>query len=328
MTNRHLIAALYKFTPLEDLPGLRDMLFARGEAAGICGSLLLAPGGINGTIAGPEAALRWFLAELTADERFAGISLKESWSDEPPFMRFKVRLKREIVSMGAPDVVSPETVGTYVKPEDWNALIADPEVAVIDTRNDYEVAIGQFARAIDPETTRFRDFPDWAQQWTADLGDNTNAEGRPPRPRAVAMYCTGGIRCEKATALMRSLGNPEVYHLDGGILSYLEKVPPEESLWQGQCFVFDERVSVGHGLEPGGLDFCRGCRRPITEADRTHSEFEDGVCCPACTSETTPQQREARRERHRQVALAEQRGARHLGANTPQATRPEKPGAA
>ena len=298
----HLIAALYKFAHLEDFAELRAPLIRNAERHGVRGMLLLAREGINGTLAGEEAGLRAFLDQLRADPRLADLTWKESWSTEPPFRKLRIRLKREIVSMGAADIVSTATVGDYVKPEDWNALISDPEVAVIDVRNDYETGIGGFEGAIDPQTRRFRDFPAWAAH------AQTRSKDKP-----VAMYCTGGIRCEKASAYMRSIGFERVYHLEGGILAYLEQVPQARSLWRGGCFVFDERVSVGHGLTPLAHDLCRGCRRPITAEDRAHPDFIDGVQCGACAAQTSEAQRRARRERLRQIALAERRGERHLG---------------
>lgn len=300
----HLIAALYKFATLEDFQSLQAPLRREAEALGVTGVLLLAREGVNGTIAGEEGRLRAFLDILRADPRLADLSWKESRSAEPPFRRLRVRLKKEIVSMGAPDIVSGETVGEYVRPQDWNALISRPGVAVIDVRNDYETEIGAFEGALDPKTRRFRDFPAWAEASEALEGAD-----------AVAMYCTGGIRCEKASAYLRSLGHERVYHLEGGILAYLEQVPEEESLWRGGCFVFDERVSVGHGLEPLEHGLCRGCRRPIAAEDRGHPDFIEGVQCGACAGETSEAQREARRERMRQIALAKARGERHLAGD-------------
>ena len=298
----HVIAALYKFAKLEDFEALQAPLRARGEALGITGILLLAREGLNGTIAGEERALAEFLDLLRADPRLSDLTWKESRSEQAPFRKLRVRLKKEIVSMGAADIVGPETVGEYVAPEDWNALISRPGVAVVDVRNDYEVAIGSFEGAIDPKTARFRDFPAWAE--TAEALKDADA---------VAMFCTGGIRCEKATALMRSLGHEKVYHLDGGILAYLEQTPEEESLWRGGCFVFDERVSVGHGLKPLDHGLCRGCRRPVGAEDRGHPDFEEGVQCPACAADISERQRAARLERRKQIALARDRGETHLG---------------
>ncbi|MEL6980276.1 MAG: rhodanese-related sulfurtransferase [Pseudomonadota bacterium] len=304
---RHLIAALYKFAALPDAPRLVETYRAEAAVRDLRGVLLIAPEGINGTISGAPERLRDFLALLRRDPRLADLSWKESWAEAAPTRRLRVRLKREIVSMGAPDIVSPATVGTYVAPRDWNALITTPGVAVIDVRNDYETAIGGFKGAIDPGTERFRDFPSWAEAAPALRG-----------AEAVAMYCTGGIRCEKASAYLRALGHARVYHLEGGVLRYLETEPAETSLWRGQCFVFDERVSVGHGLAPGGLSLCRGCRRPLTAEDRRHPAFVDGVACAACAPATTEAQREGRAERMRQMALAQTRGAHHLATGPAQ----------
>lgn len=297
-----LIAAFYLFAELEDAAALAPELQARAEAAGLVGSMLVASEGVNGTLAGAPSVLRGFLAGLRADRRLAALDWKESWAATPPFRRMKVRLKREIVSMGAVGVVRPETVGAYVPPSDWNALIRDPEVAVVDVRNDYEIALGRFEGSIDPETASFRDFPAWADH-AAGLRS----------ARAVAMYCTGGIRCEKATAYARSIGFENVYHLEGGILRYLEEVPEAESLWRGECFVFDERVSVDHTLQRGTHDLCHGCRRPISATDKTSPDYTPGVSCPACVGDLSQQGREARAERMRQIRLAEARGERHLG---------------
>jgi UPF0176 protein len=233
----------------------------------------------------------------------AGLEWKESQAESMPFGRMKVRLKREIVTMGQPDVDPLARVGNYVQPKDWNALIADPDTVVIDTRNDYEVAIGTFQGAVDPGTRAFGEFPEW---WQA---NRERFAGK-----RVAMFCTGGIRCEKSTNYLLGQGLNEVYHLKGGILKYLEDVPAAESLWQGECFVFDDRVSVGHGLKPGGLKACGACRRPVTDEGQRHPDYEEGVCCPACVNEYSQTDRARFRERHRQMLLAAKRGALHLGA--------------
>jgi len=232
---------------------------------------------------------------------------KEAWSDKAPFYRMKVRLKREIVTLGVPEANPSTLAGTYVKPADWNALISDPDVVVVDTRNDYEVGIGTFKGALDPNIHSFSQLPQWVSQ-TAALNPVT---GKKPK---VAMFCTGGIRCEKSTALLRTQGFDEVYHLEGGILKYLETVPPEQSLWQGACFVFDERVSVGHGLEVGEYGLCRACRMPISEADKLSPLFEDGVSCARCHSLTSDTQKAGARERKRQWGLAKARGLDWVGA--------------
>ncbi|WP_225205952.1 oxygen-dependent tRNA uridine(34) hydroxylase TrhO [Novosphingobium huizhouense] len=301
------VAALYCFTPFDDPAALQGPLEARCRAAKVKGTLLLANEGINGTIAGPDAGIAEVLAHIRALPGCADADVKLSQASTMPFHRLKVRLKREIVTMGVPDIDPRASVGTYVDAQDWNALIADPETIVIDTRNDYEVAIGTFAGAIDPKTATFRDFPGWFRAHR----DELLGEGRTPK---VAMFCTGGIRCEKSTAFLRQEGIDEVYHLKGGILKYLETVPEDESLWQGECFVFDERVAVGHGLREGSHGLCRACRRPVSAADRASPLYEDGVSCPACHDRRDAAQRAGYRERHRQVRLAAARGRRHVGS--------------
>jgi UPF0176 protein len=266
------------------------------------GSLLLAPEGINGTIAGPRAGIDAVLAAVRALPGCEGLEWKESFAESMPFGRMKVKLKREIVTMGQPDVDPLARVGNYVAARDWNALIADPDTVVIDTRNDYEVAIGTFRGAVDPGTKAFGEFPDWWQE------NRDRFQGK-----RIAMFCTGGIRCEKSTNYLLGQGVNQVFHLKGGILKYLEEVPEAESLWQGQCFVFDDRVSVGHGLQPGGLKVCGACRRPVTAEDQTAPDYEEGVCCPACVNEYSQTDRARFRERHRQMLLASARGAQHLG---------------
>ncbi|EEW27029.1 oxygen-dependent tRNA uridine(34) hydroxylase TrhO [Rhodobacter ferrooxidans] len=295
------IAALYHFTRFADPAALRAPLLALAEAQGVKGTLLLAGEGINGTIAGPRAGIDAVLAHIRALPGCAGLGWKEAQAAEMPFGRMKVRVKREIVSVGQPDVDPRANVGHYVAPADWNALIADPDVAVIDTRNDYEVAIGTFQGAVDPQTRTFREFPAW---WAANKDRFHN--------KRIAMFCTGGIRCEKSTNFLLGQGMPEVYHLQGGILQYLEDVPADQSLWQGECYVFDQRVSVGHGLVPGDYDSCHGCRRPISAEDKLRPEYEAGVSCHHCIDEHTEADRERFRERQRQVALAAARGARHF----------------
>ena len=297
------VAALYHFTRFPDpaavKPGLLDVCLAQG----VKGSLLLAPEGINGTIAGTRAGIDAVLAAIRSLPGCAGLEWKESPAETMPFGRMKVRLKREIVTMGQPDVDPMARVGNYVAPADWNRLISDPDTVVIDTRNDYEVAIGTFQGAVDPGTRAFGEFPAW---WQANRDHFAG--------KRIAMFCTGGIRCEKSTNYLLGEGVNQVFHLKGGILKYLEEVPESESLWQGQCFVFDDRVSVGHGLVPGGLSTCGACRRPVTEADRAAPGYEEGVACPACVGEYSEADRARFRERHRQMHLAAQRGRRHLGA--------------
>ncbi|MCU0904926.1 MAG: rhodanese-related sulfurtransferase [Tabrizicola sp.] len=298
-----IVAALYQFTRFPDPAALKPGLLETCLAHGVKGSLLLAPEGINGTIAGTRAGVDAALAAVKALPGCAGLEWKESLADSMPFGRMKVRIKREIVTMGQPDVDPTARVGRHIAARDWNALINDPETVVIDTRNDYEVAIGTFQGAVDPGTRAFGEFPAW---WQANRDRFAG--------KRIAMFCTGGIRCEKSTNYLLGQGVDQVYHLKGGILKYLEEVPEADSLWQGQCFVFDDRVSVGHGLLPGGLKQCGACRRPVTAADQADPVYEDGVCCPACVAEYTPADRERFRERHRQMLLAAKRGTQHLGA--------------
>jgi UPF0176 protein len=298
------VAALYRFVRLERCESLRAPLAAFCCGRGIKGTLLLAREGINGTVAGSEATIAELVAYLEAMPEFADLDVKYSTAGEMPFHRMKVRLKNEIVTMGVSDLDPLVGAGAYVDPSDWNALIADPDTVVIDTRNDYEVRLGTFAGAIDPQTESFRDFPGWIESHRAEL------EGK-----KVAMFCTGGIRCEKATAYVRSLGIEDVFHLKGGILKYLEEVPAEESLWQGECFVFDERVSVAHGLEIGEAELCRACRSPLTAADRLSPKFAEGISCERCYDDRTEEDRARYAERHRQVRIAASRGTRpHIGS--------------
>jgi len=299
----HTIAALYHFTRFPDPAALRDPLLELCEREGIRGTLLLAREGINGTIAGPRAGIDAVLAHIRSLPGCADLEWKESTSDHPPFARMKVRLKREIVTMGQPDVDPRARVGHYVEPREWNDLIRSDDVVVIDTRNDYEVAIGSFEGAIDPGTESFRDFPAW---WEANRERFHN--------KRVAMFCTGGIRCEKSTNYLLGQGVEDVYHLKGGILCYLEEVPEAESTWQGDCFVFDNRVSVGHGLREGPHLLCHGCRRPILPEDRARPEYEEGVACHLCAHETSPEDKARFRERQRQIRLARERGESHLRA--------------
>ena len=312
---RYLTAALYKFVELPDCADLKPALQTVCDANSVKGTLLLATEGINGTIAGMPDSVYAVLAHLRADARLADLAHKESWADEPPFLRMKVRIKKEIVTLGVQGVSPTKMAGTYVEPQDWNALISDPEVVVVDTRNDYEVQIGSFKGAVDPHIKTFADLPEWvAEQEQA--GGLLHSAGS--KKTKVAMFCTGGIRCEKSTALMRMHGFDEVYHLQGGILKYLETVPPKESLWSGECFVFDERVSVGHGLQVGTLELCRSCRHPVGDVERASRFYEKGISCPHCFDAKTPAQKKGFAERQRQVELAHQRGTRHVGAKMPQ----------
>ena len=297
------VAALYHFARFSDPAALRGPLLDLCLAQGVKGSLLLAGEGINGTIAGTRDGIDAVIAHIRALPGCAGLEWKESPAPEMPFGRMKVKLKREIVTMGQPDVDPRAQVGHYVAPADWNALISAPDVAVIDTRNDYEVAIGTFDGAVDPGTKSFSEFPAW---WEANKDRFHN--------KRVAMFCTGGIRCEKSTNWLLQQGVEDVYHLKGGILKYLEDVPKEQSLWQGECFVFDDRVSLGHGLVPGQMSSCGACRRPLTPEARTRPEFEEGVCCHHCAAQYDADDRARFRERQKQMMLAAARGERHLGA--------------
>ncbi len=298
------VAALYHFTRFALPASLQEPLKQLCSTQKVTGTLLLANEGINGTIAGPQAGIDAVLAHIRALPGCADLEVKFSTAQDRPFARMKVRLKKEIVTMGQPDVDPKARVGNYVDPQDWNALIQSPDVAVIDTRNDYEVAIGTFDGAIDPETASFREFPAW---WEANKDRFHN--------KKIAMFCTGGIRCEKSTNYLLGQGVPEVYHLKGGILKYLEEVPQDNSTWNGECFVFDGRVSVGHGLKEGPHELCHACRRPILPEDKNRAEFEEGVSCHQCISETSDQDKERFRERQKQIALAKQRGERHLHAD-------------
>ncbi|MBZ9610981.1 oxygen-dependent tRNA uridine(34) hydroxylase TrhO [Rheinheimera maricola] len=297
----YVVAALYKFVRLPDYITLRDSLYDYMVANKVKGTLLLAEEGINGTICGERAGVDAVKAWLDADSRFDGMSYKESLSDELAFYRTKVKLKKEIVTMGVEGINPAHIVGSYVKGEDWNQLISDPNTIVIDTRNDYEVAIGSFKNAVNPNTTTFREFP----QWAADNLDKA-------KHKKVAMFCTGGIRCEKSTAFLKEQGFDEVYHLDGGILKYLEEMPQENSLWQGECFVFDQRVAVKHGLEQGSYDQCYACRMPLSAAEMASEHYVKGLSCPHCHDKTTDEQKAAFAERQRQVELAKQRGEKHI----------------
>jgi UPF0176 protein len=305
-----VVAALYRFTRFDDCGSLSEPLDSVCRQQGVRGTLLLAPEGINGTIAGSKEAISAVLEHIRALPGCFGLDVKLSTAAAMPFHRMKVRVKREIVTMGEDGIDPSAGAGTYVEPGEWNALISDPNTILIDTRNDYEVSVGTFAGAINPRTVSFRDFPAWFRgAREALLG-----QGRQPK---IAMFCTGGIRCEKSTAFVRSEGVDAVHHLKGGILNYLETVPETESLWRGECFVFDERVTVGHGLAPGSHELCRACRRPVSGEGRASPLFEAGASCAACHAERTEEDRESYRERHRQEALAAERGLSHVGAAQP-----------
>ncbi|MFW2543194.1 rhodanese-related sulfurtransferase [Primorskyibacter sp. 2E107] len=298
------VCALYHFTRFPDHTALRAPLLDLCRREEITGTLLLAAEGINGTVAGPAAGIETLLRHIKGLPGCSDIEWKLSTATERPFARMKVRLKKEIVTMGQPDVDPLAKVGHYVEPAAWNALIRSPDVALIDTRNDYEVAIGTFEGAIDPQTDTFRDFPAW---WEANKDRFHN--------KRVAMFCTGGIRCEKSTNYLLGQGVEEVYHLKGGILKYLEEVPQQDSAWQGECFVFDGRVSVGHGLTEGPHRLCHACRRPILPEDMERPEYEHGVSCHLCAEETSEEDKARFRERQKQIALAKARGERHLHAD-------------
>ena len=299
----YTVCALYHFTPFADPAAIQGPLAKTCCQNGVTGTLLLAKEGINGTIAGSRAGIDAALAHIKALPGCADLDYKESTASEQPFARMKVRLKKEIVTMGQPDVDPRASVGHYVSPQDWNELISAPDVAVIDTRNDYEFAIGTFENAIDPQTKTFRDFPAW---WEENKERFHN--------KRIAMFCTGGIRCEKSTNFLIQQGVEDVYHLKGGILKYLEEVPQDQSLWHGECFVFDGRVSVGHGLVEGPHELCHACRRPILPEDRNLPAFEEGVSCHHCIDETSDADKARFRERQKQIALAKERGEKHLGA--------------
>ncbi|WP_170439982.1 oxygen-dependent tRNA uridine(34) hydroxylase TrhO [Ruegeria arenilitoris] len=298
----YTIAALYHFTRFADPDALRAPLLELCRAQSVKGTLLLAHEGINGTIAGPRAGIDAALAHIRALPGCADLEWKEATASQPPFGKMKVRLKKEIVTMGQPDVDPRARTGHYVEPQDWNDLIRSDDVVVIDTRNDYEVSIGTFDGAIDPKTASFRDFPTW---WEHNKDRFHN--------KRVAMFCTGGIRCEKSTNYLLGQGVEDVYHLNGGILRYLEEVPPEDSTWRGECFVFDNRVSVGHGLAEGPHQLCHGCRRPILPQDMERPEYEHGVSCHQCIHETSEADKARFRERQKQISLARARGEEHIG---------------
>lgn len=308
------IAAFYLFTPLPDYKALQAPLYDTLDAAGVSGTVLLAEEGINGTIAATDKGMGIALKALRALPGCQKLNAKFSSSDVMPFLRLKVRLKKEIVTLGIPGIDPTASVGTYVTPEDWNALITDPDTVLIDTRNDYEYAIGTFEGAIDPQTKSFREFPDWFRSFSARL----EADGRTPK---IAMFCTGGIRCEKATNFVRAEGFEEVYHLQGGILNYLETVPEQDSTWRGECFVFDERVSVRHDLTPGTYDMCHACKHPLSASEMQAAEYIPGVACPHCHDTMSADQKARFAERQKQIELARTRGETHMGPESKTAAR-------
>ena len=299
-----VVCALYKIVTLEKYWQLRQPLHRVMEDNGVRGTLLLAVEGINGTVAGSREGIDKVLAWLRSDPRLADIDTKESYTSVPPFNRTKVKLKKEIVTMGVEGIDPRRVVGTYVKPADWNRLISDPEVVLIDTRNDYEYQVGTFKSAVNPKTGSFREFPQFVK-----------AHLDPAKHKKVAMFCTGGIRCEKSTAYLKERGFEEVYHLQGGILKYLEEVPADNTLWQGECFVFDERVAVNHALQKGEYDQCHACRLPITAADKADPRYQKGVSCPHCHDTLTAEQKSRFGEREKQMQLARHRGEAHIGTD-------------
>ena len=310
---RIVVAALYHFVSLDNYQALRQPLLKQMLKNNIKGTLLLAGEGINGTVAGSQSSIDLLLDWIRTDQRLKDIRCKFSYDDEMPFYRSRVKLKKEIVTMGVEGIDPNRAVGTYVKPADWNALISDPEVTLVDTRNAYESAIGSFKNATKPNTGSFREFPLYVE-------DNLDSG----KHRKVAMFCTGGIRCEKSTAYLKQQGFEEVYHLQGGILKYLEEVPEAESLWQGECFVFDNRVSVNHALEKGSYDQCHACRLPITENDKLSEKYRQGVSCPTCYGNNTDNQRRRFAEREKQVQLARRRGESHIGSSVNELARQRK----
>ena len=298
--------AFYGFTAMEGLPALQQELKALAEQGRVRGTILLAEEGVNGTISGPDAGVTAVLDRLRQLPGLGGLEAKFSRAEQQTFHRLKVRLKREIVTMGCPTVKPAEQVGTYVPPEQWNALIADPDTLVVDTRNRYEVEVGSFAGAIDPGTESFREFPAWVEQTLRPLVEAT-------QPKAIAMFCTGGIRCEKSTAYLLQQGFENVHHLQGGILKYLEEIPEERSSWQGECYVFDQRVSVNHQLQPGSYSLCHACGLPVSPAQRLEPSYREGISCPHCIDRFSDADRERFAERQRQMHLARERGQQHLG---------------
>jgi len=304
MSNNIIVAALYHFASLNDFREMREPLQSVCCEAGIKGSLLLAAEGVNGTVAGSREGIDTLMAWLRSDARLSLLEHKESFADAMPFYRMKVKLKKEIVTLGMPEADPNVCVGEYIEPKNWNALISGHDVLLLDTRNDYEFEVGTFKGAVNPDTKTFREFPEFVQ-----------SHYNPEQHKRVAMFCTGGIRCEKASAYMLQQGFESVYHLKGGILKYLELVPEEESLWEGECFVFDERVSVGHGLKKGDYQLCRGCRYPLTSAERQAPQYEEGVSCAHCIDDLSEEKKVRLRERQKQTELAEARHREHLGMN-------------
>lgn len=303
MQDRVKVAAFYKFVPLEDIGGLQQGIREQCKNSDLLGTILLAHEGINGTVAGPAEALDELFIYLHRCPGLEDLGRKISWCKQNPFHRMKVRLKNEIVTLGVEGIDPARAVGEYIAPEHWNDLISQPDVRLIDTRNDYEVGLGTFAGAENPQTGSFRDFPAWVEA-NLDTGED----------QKIAMFCTGGIRCEKSTALLKQLGYKNVYHLEGGILNYLEKIPADKSLWQGDCFVFDNRVTVDHELAEGQYELCSACRMPLSGTDRESPKFDKNVSCPKCYDRLTPARRASLEERGRQIELAAARGEKHIGS--------------
>ena len=310
--DQYLVAAFYKFVDFPSYLDARVWLQETCETLGLLGTILLATEGINGTVSGRQSDIEHLFRVFARHEEIGTVPYKQSWADEQPFYRMRVRLKKEIVTMGVPGVDPASQVGEYVQPEDWNALISRDDVRLIDTRNAYEHHLGTFTGAEDPATDSFRDFPAWAEE---------NLD--PSQDQHVAMFCTGGIRCEKATSWLKQQGFNNVYHLEGGILSYLEQVEEQNSLWHGDCFVFDNRVTLDHDLTEGDFDLCPACRMPLTAEDRTSPDFELHVSCPKCIHRLTTKRRTGLLERAKQIKLAKARGERHIGNRLPQAGRSE-----
>ena len=303
-SNKILVATFYKFVKVDDLVALQDQLYAICNKNNVMGTILIANEGVNGTISSKPREIEKTLISIQKDDRFSEIEIKYSSTNKQPFHKMRVRLKKEIVTIGLPEINPNKTVGTYVKPEQWNDVISDPDVILIDTRNKFEIKIGSFKNALDPRTTSFRDFPEWVKKFKQDK-TNTN--------KKIAMYCTGGIRCEKASSLMKEEGFNEVYHLQGGILKYLEQVEKEKSLWEGECFVFDDRVCLTENLEVGSYKMCFACRMPITEDEINDDRYEEGISCLYCYDKTTEEKKERFESRQKQIELSKLRGEKHIG---------------
>ena len=303
-SNEILVATLYKFFKVDDLVALQDQLYEICNKSNVMGTILIANEGVNGTISAKPREIEKTLISIQKDDRFSEIEIKYSSTNKQPFHKMRVRLKKEIVTIGLPEINPNKTVGTYVKPEAWNDIISDPDVILIDTRNKFEIKIGSFKNALDPRTTSFRDFPEWVKKFKQDK-TNTN--------KKIAMYCTGGIRCEKASSLMKEEGFNEVYHLQGGILKYLEQVEKEKSLWEGECFVFDDRVCLTENLEVGSYKMCFACRMPITEDELNDDRYEEGISCLYCYDKTTKDKKERFESRQKQIELSKLRGEKHIG---------------